>query len=174
MDQNFHDVAIVDMGDMPESPVSIPGLEQLSTGGGGGGGLVGTHLTPSVDLGTDLEDERPTPIGSPVAAIDEGMSLSPTLGADVEVALALLEMGIIPHQMSVRHLVWQLQNRSPLEYFPAVGTFCRVYHASGPPDTESDGGGSGCSWVGGVLPGWGYRGGWGPPGIARFVSGGPL
>ena len=35
-------------------------------------------------------------------------------------------------------------------------------------------GGGGCSWVGGVLPGWGYRGGWGPPGIARFVSGGPF
>ena len=29
-DQNFHDVTIVDMGDMPESPVSIPELSTLS------------------------------------------------------------------------------------------------------------------------------------------------
>ena len=43
-------------------------------------------MTPLVDPGTDLEDERPTPVGSPVAAIDEGMPLSPTLDADVEVA----------------------------------------------------------------------------------------
>ena len=34
--------------------------------------------------------------------------------------------------------------------------------------------GGGCSWVGSVIPGRGYRGGWRPPGIARFVSGGPL
>ena len=65
------------------------------------GGLVGTHLsgaclTPLVDPGTHLEDERPTPVGSPVAAIDEGMPLSPTMGADVEVARALLEMGVLP------------------------------------------------------------------------------
>ena len=30
VDQNFHDVTIVDMGDMPESPVSIPELSALS------------------------------------------------------------------------------------------------------------------------------------------------
>ena len=30
VDQNFHDVTIVDMGDMPESPVSIPELSTLS------------------------------------------------------------------------------------------------------------------------------------------------
>ena len=78
----------------------LPGREQLSTGGGGGGGdLLGLicpelGVTPLVDPGTDLEDERPTPVGSPVAAIDEGMPLSPTLGADVEVARALLEMGV--------------------------------------------------------------------------------
>ena len=53
-------------------------------------------MTPLVDPSTDLEDERPTPVGSPVAAIDEGMLLSPTLDADVEVARALLEMGVLP------------------------------------------------------------------------------
>ena len=53
-------------------------------------------MTPLVHLGTDLEDERPTLVGSPVAAIDEGMPLSPTLGAYVEVARALLEMGVLP------------------------------------------------------------------------------
>ena len=50
-------------------------------------------MTPLVDPGTDLEDERPTLVGSPVAAKDKGMPLSPTLGVDVEVAWALLEVG---------------------------------------------------------------------------------
>ena len=72
----------------------LPGREQLSTGGD----LLGLicpelGVTPLVDPGTDLEDERPTPVGSPVAAIDEGMPLSPTLDTDVEVARALLEVG---------------------------------------------------------------------------------
>ena len=53
-------------------------------------------MTPLVDPGTDLEDERPTPVGSPVAATDEGMPLSPTSGIDVEVARALLEVGVLP------------------------------------------------------------------------------
>ena len=30
LDQNFHDVTVVDMGDLPESEVSIPGLSDLS------------------------------------------------------------------------------------------------------------------------------------------------
>ena len=50
-------------------------------------------MTPLVHPGTDLKDERPTPVGSPVAVIDEGMPLSPTLDTDVEVARALLEVG---------------------------------------------------------------------------------
>ena len=61
------------------------------------GGLVGTHLSGAwCDSfgGTDLEDELPTPVGSPVAAIDEGMPLS--LGVDVEVARALLEVRVLP------------------------------------------------------------------------------
>ena len=53
-------------------------------------------MTPLVDPGTNMEDERPTPVGSPVADIDEGMPLSPTLDADVEVARAFLEVGVLP------------------------------------------------------------------------------
>ena len=30
LDQNFHDATIVDMGDVPESSVSIPDLSSLS------------------------------------------------------------------------------------------------------------------------------------------------
>ena len=75
----------------------LPGREQLSTGGTSWDLFVRCLVCfPLVDPGTDLEDERPTPVGSPVAAIDEGMPLSPTLGADVKVAWALLELGVLP------------------------------------------------------------------------------
>ena len=63
--------------------VLFPGCEPLSNGGGGG-------------PGTDLEDERPTPVGSPSSAVDECMPFSPTSGMDLEVAHALLEVGVLP------------------------------------------------------------------------------
>ena len=68
---------------------------------GGGGDLLGLicpelGVAPLVHPGTDLEDERPTPVGSPLAAVDECMPLSPTSGMDVEVARALLEVGVLP------------------------------------------------------------------------------
>ena len=53
-------------------------------------------MAPLVDPATDLEDERPTPVGSPLAAVDEYMPLSPTSDVDVEVACALLEVGVLP------------------------------------------------------------------------------
>ena len=53
-------------------------------------------MAPLVDPGTDLEDERPTPVGSPLSAVDECMPLSPTSGVDMEVARALLEVGVLP------------------------------------------------------------------------------
>ena len=57
-------------------------------------------MTPLLDPGTNLEDERPTPVGSPVATIDEGMPLSPTSVVDVEVARALLEVGVLPEMVT--------------------------------------------------------------------------
>ena len=53
-------------------------------------------MAPLVDPGTDLEDERPTPVGSPSSAIDECMPLFPTSGVDLDVAHALLEVGVLP------------------------------------------------------------------------------
>ena len=54
-------------------------------------------MAPLVDPGTDLEDERLTPVGSPLAAVDECMLLSPTSGVDVDVTCALLEVrGVLP------------------------------------------------------------------------------
>ena len=50
-----------------------------------------------------------------------------------------------------------------MECFSAIGALRGFHLASGSPDTESYGRGSGCPWVGGVFPGWGYRCGWGPP-----------
>ena len=76
----------------------LPGREQLSTGGGDLLGLICPELgvAPLVDPGTDLGDERPTPVGSPMTAVNEGMPLSPTSGVDVEVVQALLEVGVLP------------------------------------------------------------------------------
>ena len=154
VDQNFHDVTIVDMGEVPESAVSIPGVvgsqSTMAPGGPqphgvasivthrcclslwtlvvstcrqvgfrrrqlvwmdfspevsrypkGGGDLLGLicpelGVAPLVDPGKDLEDERPTPVGSPLAAVDECMPLSPTSGVDVDVTRALLEVGVLP------------------------------------------------------------------------------
>ena len=45
---------------------------------------------------TDLEDERPTPVGSPSSAVDECIPLPPTSDVDLEVAHALLEVGVLP------------------------------------------------------------------------------
>ena len=63
----------------------------------GGGDLLGLicpelGVAPLVDPGTDLEDERPTPVGSPASAVDESVPLSKTL----EVASALLDVGVLP------------------------------------------------------------------------------
>ena len=53
-------------------------------------------LLPLVDPVTDLEDERPTPVGSLSSAIDESVPLSTTSGMDLEVARALLDVGVFP------------------------------------------------------------------------------
>ena len=77
--------------------VLLHGREPLS----GGGDLLGLicpelGVAPLVDPGTDLEDERPTPVGSPSSAVDESVPLSTTLGVDPEVAHALLDVGVLP------------------------------------------------------------------------------
>ena len=65
-----------------------------------------------MDPGTDLEDERPTPVGSPLAAVDKCMPLSPTSGVDVDVDVdvkrALLEVGVLPAMVTpiVDPAVW--------------------------------------------------------------------
>ena len=53
-------------------------------------------ICPEVGVGTDLEDERPTPVGSPSSAVDKSMPLSTTSGVDLEVAHALLDVGVLP------------------------------------------------------------------------------
>ena len=57
-------------------------------------------MAPLVDPGTDLEDERPTPVGSPLAAVDECMPLSPTSGVYVNVTRALLDVGVLPAKVT--------------------------------------------------------------------------
>ena len=53
-------------------------------------------VSPLVDPGTDLEDERPTPVGSRSPGIDKSVPLSETSGVDLELVRALLEVGVLP------------------------------------------------------------------------------
>ena len=189
------DISVVDMSAVRLPAMSatmdglLPGREQLSTGGGGDLlGLICPELgvTPLVDPGTDLEDERPTPVGSPVAAIDEGMPLSPTLGADVEVARALWEMGFLPEMVTpiedpalgfplspATYSVPPVPSMSvgdslPLEVAApvglAIGSPARSempLHLVSPPASVASPGlppSSSASRSDGVLPGRGYRG----------------
>ena len=76
--------------------VLLHGREPLSSGGDLLG-LVCSELgvAPLVDPGTDLEDERPTPVGSPSSAVDVSVPLSTTSCVDPEVARALLDVGVL-------------------------------------------------------------------------------
>ena len=65
------------------------------------GGLAGIDLpelgvTPLVDPGTDVEDERPTPVGSPSPVVDGAVPLSTPSGVDMELAQVFLEVGVLP------------------------------------------------------------------------------
>ena len=69
--------------------------------GGGGGGLIGLicpelGVAPLVDPGTDLEDELPTPAGSPLTDVSKSVPTSTSSGVDLELARALLEIGVLP------------------------------------------------------------------------------
>ena len=46
--------------------------------------------------GTDLEDELPTPVGSPSPDEDKSVPLSMSSGVDLELVRALLEVGVLP------------------------------------------------------------------------------
>ena len=68
---------------------------------GGGGDLIGLicpdlGVAPLVDPGTDLEDEWPTLVGLPSPGFDRCVPHSATSGVDLELARALLEVGVLP------------------------------------------------------------------------------
>ena len=72
--------------------------EPLFSGGGDLVGLICPELgvAPLVDPGTDLEDELPTPVSSPSPDVDKSVPLSTSSGVDLELARALLEVGVLP------------------------------------------------------------------------------
>ena len=77
--------------------VLLHGREPLSSGGDLLGFICpGLNVAPLVDPGTDIEDERSTPVGSPSSAVDESVPLSKTSGVGLEVARALLDVGVLP------------------------------------------------------------------------------
>ena len=81
--------------------VDVLPLEREPLFGGGGGDLLGLicpelGVAPLVDPGTDVEDERPTPVGSPSPAFDGTVPLSAPSGVDMELAHVFLEVGVLP------------------------------------------------------------------------------
>ena len=53
-------------------------------------------VIPLVDPGTDVEDERPTPVGSPSPVVDGVVPLSAPLGVDMELAHVFQDVGVLP------------------------------------------------------------------------------
>ena len=53
-------------------------------------------VTPLVDPGTDVEDERPTPVGSPSPVVDGVVPLSVPSGVDMELAHVFQEVSVLP------------------------------------------------------------------------------
>ena len=81
-----------------ESVLVLPELEQQFGGGGDLFDYIGPELdvAPLPDSGTDLEDELPSPDGSPMV-ISHGMSRLPAqVEEDVELAQMLAEFGTLP------------------------------------------------------------------------------
>ena len=70
--------------------LSEGGLPAIVSGG------VELGVAPLVDPGTDLGDELLTAVGSPSLAVDKSVPLSMSLGVDLELARAFLEVGVLP------------------------------------------------------------------------------
>ena len=51
---------------------------------------------PLVDPGIDVENERPTLVGSPSPVVDRDVPLSASSGVDLELTRVLLEVGVLP------------------------------------------------------------------------------
>ena len=66
-----------------------------------GGDLLGLicpelGVAPRMDPGTDVEDERSTPVGSPSPVMDGTVPLPVPSGVDMELAQIFLEVGVLP------------------------------------------------------------------------------
>ena len=66
-----------------------------------GGDLLGLicpelGVAPLVGPGTDVEYERPTPVGSPSPVVDRAVPLSTSSGVDLELTRVFLEVGVLP------------------------------------------------------------------------------
>ena len=53
-------------------------------------------VTPLVDPGTDVEDERTTPVGSPSPVVDGVLPLSAPSGVDMELVYVFQVVGVLP------------------------------------------------------------------------------
>ena len=84
------------------SVVVPPREDGLTISGGDSDGLVILELgvAPLEDSGTDLEDELPTPDGSPSTDATKPVVGPAPRGANLELARALLEVGVLPSKVT--------------------------------------------------------------------------
>ena len=81
-------------------------LEREQLFGGGGGDLLGLicpelGVTPLVDPGTDVEDERPTPAALPVPAVHGVAPLPTQVDVDVELCRVIQDVGTLPEMVTL-------------------------------------------------------------------------
>ena len=73
-------------------------------------------VAPLVDPGTDVEDEQPTPVGSPSPVVDRAVPLSASSGLDLELTRVLLEVGVMPVMVTPIVNPEGASSMTPVEY----------------------------------------------------------
>ena len=135
-------------------------LPNLSSNSGGGGVDLFDYIGPELDVapppdpGTDLEDELPSPDGSPMV-ISHGVSRLPTwVEEDVKLAQMLAEFGTLPAIVTPIQDTQKTRVMPPAEYRPPDAHADVFVMPAGPADDDGwpPTGSVGCSPIAPAAP----------------------